>query len=437
MSIEIFYILLVQQLGSYFVVLLGSGLFYFVAIRRLIWSALDPLAIFFFFAAFAAAIPVFLYVQGLIETRYFVGFALSELSLLAGIWIGSGRRTKQKALSVAEQRPVIDAMQIKVLLLATLLLLLFAQTYQLQVDGLAALKEHRLEAYFSDDPVSRAANKLINALRPIAFVVSLYALMVLRQIKWRLATICNIAVVLLSYMMTGAKSSLLAPILLGYLFVRFLRASLSDSLVRMARRVALISFCTAIGFSILVVSLKVDRGFGSALLFLGARLIQGGDAFISAYPNEIVDQVTPPSFIALLSSSLSSSIDGQPVLPIGQQIFYKANGFENLEAPNAWHSIVGYLMFDFPGQLVFSLIIGLVMGGIRQVFTNTHEKGVLTGVFMIPLVLSICSLPQDPQLIIGMLSGHIACWLMLAFLVYAIAKFAESTYELTRIVPSQ
>ncbi|WP_455425038.1 hypothetical protein [Dryocola sp. LX212] len=137
-------------------------------------------------------------------------------------------------------------------------------------------------------------------------------------------------------------------------------------------------------------------------LFVGLmmRFVNSGDVFFMAWPNDFLATVmaSDHAFMALFKDFLGATrIVPQDLLPthIGLVIFDSMYNSEALSGPNARHNVFGLFYFGTFGAIIYSFILGLMVGFIRNKLYYLSGKGVFGLALYVTLAYFACFIEQD------------------------------------------
>jgi len=365
---------------DYAVTLIMTLAVYLFIFRKQINSVFDPLFFATVYGALAGADVVFLWWQGKIDVGYFIQFLITDAAFFLGVLVskpvkeysqtqtGSRRGSRSFVLLSGGERPLLGALYV---VSAITFVVTQAVTYAIQ--GIPILYRSRLD-YYSGGGGIGVLDRILN----VTWLFSCYLLIYRFATKTRsegwprvLDVFVGFALVA-SPVLSGSKSSFISIVFVIYYFRFFHRRDRScgtaDKVLGKLQGATVLFAVAAAAFVISVQGATTDPSLWVATL--GVRFASFGDAFFMAYPSHVVDSIPGrDGFLAVFGGLLATfRIVPYEVVPepLGYVLHRIVYGFDNSTGPNARHNVFGLVFFGQMGSICYSLIIGMIVGFIRN-----------------------------------------------------------------------
>jgi oligosaccharide repeat unit polymerase len=395
---------------TYSVTLVITLAVYLILFRKQINSFFDPLFFAVVFAAFAASDVVFLWWLDVIEPRYFIQFFATEAAFFIGLTMFRPAKPPRSPIKNAGKRSYFvvwhggEKQLLIVLYVLSGITFVVTQAITYAIRGIPILYRSRLE-YYSVGGGIGALDRILN----ITWFTSCYLLMYCLAAKVRVPRVFHafIGVALVtSALLSGSKSTFTAMLFAAFYF-RFLRRGESDqsSFHRSLAKAQKMMFVSTIAASMLVIGVQAATGDPAVLIeSLAVRFASFGDVNFMAYPSHVVDSVPKSSpFLAVFGDMLAPfrlvSYDKTPE-PLGFLLHRIVYGFDDFTGPNARHNVFGLVYFGFVGSILFSLILGMIVGFIRNLLSAFVRPGSAIEPLYVFLAISCVGVTTDFTLVI-------------------------------------
>ncbi|MFD1601610.1 O-antigen polymerase [Flavobacterium artemisiae] len=401
MTNEAFIIHLLESYGTYIIALLISILVFITLYRRIIASIFDPLALQLLSSMFGFSVVLFLFFDNLISQFYFSSYLFTQFAF----WFGFFLFKKTKLVDANFPR-----IRIKNELLLTESCFLVFSTFNVLLQiiayllvGIPLFQESRLETFSGGNGIG-----IISRFLSILVIGGLFtAIATYKQTKKRWIKNCVIAYGILStlfFVLSGSRASFIT-----FLFVLFVYKAVEGERKKGEAKKNL-KLVVIIGIVVvLIMSIKSGDLVSASSDFL-VRIVGSGDVYWSAYPDETIENILPANpFMAIFGDFLASyRIVGWESIPksIGLQLFNMNYPYWDVVfGSNARHNIFGYVYFGYLGSILFSFILGFILGLFRTYgFKKMRNTGIL-GMFFCVLYFQIVSLETDLPYVIGQLNS--------------------------------
>ena len=132
---------------------------------------------------------------------------------------------------------------------------------------------------------------------------------------------------------------------------------------------------------------------------LYVRFASSGDTYFMAYPEHVVDMISSKGgFLAVFGNLLAPfRIVHYEDMPesLGFQIHRIIFGYDDFTGPNARHNVFGLVYFGQIGSMLFSLLLGMSVGFIRNSLSTFVRVGSAAEPLYVFLAISCVSAPVD------------------------------------------
>ena len=177
------------------------------------------------------------------------------------------------------------------------------------------------------------------------------------------------------------------------------------------------AFCSALAV------LSITRGEGvNLLLSLFRSLVNRGDIYMYAYPNEVlerIEQVNP--FLAIFKGPLGQlGIVDKENLPtaLGLQLYRYFYDVNIRMGPNPRHNVFGLLYFDYYSSIIYSFLLGVILGFARNKLYYLLPSTIISGLFYTLSALIISGIESDVTLVIAKLLNCLVVVPFIATIAY-------------------
>jgi hypothetical protein len=178
-------------------------------------------------------------------------------------------------------------------------------------------------------------------------------------------------------------------------------------------------------FPVAIVMISVGANPTSAIQQVGLRLMASGDIFLLGYFDDVMDTIQETSFFkyafypgwGTILKNLGFNII--PPEPIGVDVFaFYTN--RRTSGANGRYNYLAFHFFGLWGGIIYALIIGLLVGYLRNVYKNLNPMNMNYYAFLFIVVLISCSTRLIDDIL---LFGNTSFWALLFLTVsYVIAK---------------
>lgn len=417
-----FGLLLYDNLPLYISILAGSLMLYIVLFRKSYISFLDPYIFNLIYSVFGFSVVIFLYATKSIEVKYLYSYLLTQGAFFAGLF---AFKPLNKSRLVGQNIPRInfeeEGILMKVLFLITAVAFFFAQVISYKLVGIPLLLESRTGAY-ADSGGLGLLGRIIDVLRPATTFMLIYFIFKPgKSFLFKLWLTLFGMFLMLTFALSGSKSLFMSAGFILFIYLLLNAGQLKKNVMSLHKyeRYIIIAGLIFAFFTIVIQSGNNSTDNSSISVFL-YRLVASGDTYYFAYPNHNIETINgSKSFLALFGDIFSVlrivPRDKQPGV-LGIQLFQMFSDSDLITGPNARHNVFGYIYYGFYGSIAFSLIIGLLLGFVRNKLffvLRTNILGQLTFMF---LYINLTLIETDPPVAISGLEN-----ILLIFPVFVVS----------------
>lgn len=410
---------------------------YFVIIRKRIHSVFDPLFINLVFAVFGAATVLFLFFTSAIKTYYFIQFCTTEfLYLICLIAVPEPRadiRLNNAPLTTPSNRRFLQG-----LYLSSVAVFVFSQLVTYAIAGIPLFSDNSRLQYYTGGSGFGLLSRLLDISSFFCWYLIIYRFVYQWKIKFWPA-LCDVLVLLLliaAAVLSGSRSTFINVVFIIFYFrlihCRTPEYSLQRDavLARLQRRILVAALVCAL--LVLMASGRAN-GIGTAVFAFCYRLMSSGDAYFMAYPHGTLSNLDSGNpFLAMFGGALEAVRLVRPTSlpePLGFQLMYQVTGLRILFGPNPRHNVFGLVYFGFAGSMIYSALLGLSVGFVRNVGYRYVRVGGFSELIFVLCAISIVSINTDVNAIIGPVSNLILVSPLLLMLAFALSYSGRTDYH--------
>lgn len=389
-----FYLSIAEE-PFYFAILVAIILgFLLLLFRKHIFSIFDPLLYYIIFTeAFCIADVLFMGYFDIIDKKYVTQYLSSEFALFAGVLL-----FKPRVSHLFSVRTDAQTYSLRPLFRFSLILFVGLNILVYMIRGVPLLVENRLEIY----QVGGGFGLITRMFDVLLVIIFYYLLDVYRQKGWYWREWLTLFVVVAIQILSGAKSAVLTLVFIVSLHA-FYSGALSQGDRRLIRLMKKMTFFAIGGFLVIAQIQISDISIGAQSLTLldqmALRFVNNGDAFVYAYPNNLIESLDGSNPMGALFREYIAffrlASPGELPTHIGLQLSRAFNGFDVNTQTNAKHNIFGYVNFGYFGGILYSLVVGLCIGFLRYKILNRRVTSWKFGVPYILLNLGVLTSASD------------------------------------------
>lgn len=390
MAYENFYFLFYKDLLFNISVLFFTIIIFLLIFKKYFYSLLDPFLIFMIFSSSGYALVFILFFYNQINYYYFIHFILTQLALTIGflsfkpvniVNINKKQKTNIKYMNISKNS--------KIVYFTSIIIYIFLNIFLYIKKGIPLFMESRLNA--TTDGYGLIAS-FINTTSIITLSVLSYKYLI--KYKYNIIDYIFIFCYLIFTIFSGSKSLFLDSIFI-FFYVTFYCSIKLDYLNYMDRFNKLSVKIFFIAFITLIFLLLLSHKDEIPLITIFNRVIMTGDVYMMAYVNNNIDKITGNFFNLSLPYKLIEVFKIDHEESIGSQLIKLVYGIESINGPNARHNIFGYVSFGYYGSIVFSFLIGLLIGFIRNKFIKYFKINIKSMILYVMILYNVLRIELD------------------------------------------
>lgn len=396
-----------------FILCISICIYYFLIIRKYIWDIFDPLLLMFIGAIFASTVPIYMYIEDLLDKEYFFfSYIITELAFLLGFKIFGLSNSKIKINSVDLVTERMKDILYKIYVSIYFVLIIY---FYLKI-GIPLLDfDSHVEAATKSVSMTIVLDSILSVL------VFLYIERLFRR-KINLSIILVGIMIVSTLLLSGSKSSflLIAQNLFFYqLYLRKFNKFEKYSFKKLYVYIFFIAIIVA--FIPIIASLEYIDDWSIIILNLLVRLVGYGDIFAYFYGSGISDIIlNNNSFYNIVIESVGASFRlSDHVEAIGFQIMKEISNSNYVPTgPNTRHNILAIVLFGLYMGPLYSFFIGALVFFIsRWCYKNIIGFNFFTFIIYINIYSKIIALPTE---FMGVLQGIIVNVLLNGIIMYVV-----------------
>jgi len=404
-----FAILLASAPAKYAFALVVSITAYFLIVRKRILSVFDPLLFNLIFASFGAAVVLFLFLTGEIQRYFFLQFCATEfLYLICLVAIPRSHKDKKledRLLTTPHSRRFLQG-----LYLSSAAIFSVSQISAYAVGGIPLFSDNSRLQYYTGGSGFGLLYRVISVSSFFCWYLLIYRFVYRWKIRYWpvIGDFFVLFLLVAGAILSGSKSTFITVAFLIFYFRLIHRRTpqyppTRDRWLSSLQRTVLLT--TSLGaLLVLVISGQAD-GLATAAGAFAYRLAVSGDTYFMAYPHNTLSALNPGNPIfAFFSGPLETFrlvAPGSLPEPIGFQLFRAATGMPGLFGPNPRHNVFGLVYFGLWGSMIYSAVLGLSVGLVRNVGLRFIKIGGFSELVFVLCAISVVSVNTDVNAFIG------------------------------------
>ncbi|RPD40483.1 O-antigen polymerase [Chitinophaga barathri] len=406
------------------------GVIYYFLFRKQVYSLFDPLLIQLFSNVISASTVIFCFLKGIVEYKFLVSFILTELALFAGFFVFK---------PISAQFPTIPPQPLRISLKITSAILFRVAAFLFIVFQLYSYKQIGIPLFSDKSRLTLyEGTGYIFYIIGTAQFITIYLLIdklfrkdfFVNQLGNLFFNVTVLLFTVLTFILSGSKSNLLSLIVAIFAYVLYSpNLGISSDLFEKVRSKLKLLFIASVFFSIMIISITAGTNLGNSILMLLYRIVGYGDIYVMAYHDTVLQQIDPAgSFNYLFGGNLFSFLNHFLFLDIyrpkvlGFQITEIIYGDDLGTGPNARHNIFGYIFYGWAGAILFSFILGLLLGFFRNKLYSKLPKNIFGSLIYAILFIQATALPSDAPFVFNELFYTLLMFAILFTISYLLAK---------------
>ncbi|MFY0253351.1 O-antigen polymerase [Chitinophaga sp. 30R24] len=364
--------LLVSHSGLYLFILLMTGSVYFILLRRIIKTPIDPLFLVIVSTIFGCADVIFMYATNAINIYYFSSFLLTQFAFILGFFSLHSFEHKRIVIASAKRRyPSLELTNINFLVLIGLYVII--QLFVYWKNGIPLFYESRLDYYEGGSGFGIFSRILdVLSLFVCCMLIEWKVMKKLNNVPFLLIWVGGGFFYFLTLILSGSKGSIFT--ILFIVFAYYYVSANIEQILCIWRKYRMLLIIGGLGIVLVIISIQSivnKQQDSSSLILLGYRFIASGDIYWYTYPNSVL--LTYPAsvgggMLTLFNDFLGlfRLIDWNSFPEYPGVYFYKYHHASDLtQGANMRHNIFGLLYFGYIGSIFYSMLLGILGSFIR------------------------------------------------------------------------
>lgn len=386
---------------------------YLLIYRKIYWGIFDPMFFTTLNLAASAFCVYFLYADDKLKPVYGWSFIGTEIALFLGLLIGSA----VPALHMGRQREKLvtngkGITEFDLFVFIVCIAYVIVEAINLKTVGIVLLDtENNHVSAYGGHGIIRA---FLVSFRTLVILTLYYKTLVSKQ-RLNAFEIFICLILLVDLATSGSKGGIVTFFALYFLTTYPLMLHGHIKKIKISWPLLLILAAFPIG----VVMISVGADASSAVQQVALRLMASGDIFLLGYYDDVFASIQESSFFKYAfypgwgTILKNLGFDIVPPEPIGVDVFeFYSN--RRTSGANGRYNYLAYHFFGLWGGFVYALIIGIIVGYIRKLYTklDPSKVGYFGFIFMVTLISCSSRLIDDI-----LLFGNTSFW-ALFFLIW-------------------
>lgn len=387
-----------DNIGLYLLTLLLSFALYYILYRKIYVSIFDPVIFQTIGSMFGFSVVIFLAFIGEIKSFYL----LSYITTQGAFWVGFFSFNQKKTFRL--ETPLVR-MKNEMLLLESCFLVLSVSHIMIQllsykIVGVPLFAAERLDIYASGGGIG-ILGRFVSTMSYSVIFLAFCILKFSHKKSMRLCAIIYGFVYVIFSLLSGSRAGFLPVFIIYFLFCAIVKKKYISP-QKEAGAILILLLC-----GVFLMSIKADS-LESAFVELIVRIIGYGDIYWTAYPNDTIACVdTTKPFQTLFTDVLGTyrivPWDNLPI-PLGRQLYNYMYWDANMGG-NARHNVFALAYLDFGFSLIYSCLLGLLLGFIRsKLFFKMRNIGIL-GMFYVVIYMNVSSVEADAPYVVSLMNS--------------------------------
>lgn len=403
-----FYTTLSENLWLYVLTLTSTiGLLYLI-FRKKLFSVFDPILYYLVITESFCIADVFLMAKSdLIPLKYTIQYFSSEAALFIGFLLFKVRIPSNP---VRPQSKNSTNFELNFLFVISSLLFIGLNIFVYATRGIPLLVENRLEIF----QLGGGFGFITRAFDVLLVIIIYYLFEVHRRRKWNWKEQIILFMVIFMQVLSGAKSAVLTLVFIIsiYVFLSGKWSKFNEHTISFLKKVLAAAI---LGFLIISQIQASDINIGgqnlSVLEQMALRMVNNGDAFVYAYSDNLIDKIDNSSPLSSLFREYIAffrlATPEQLPMHIGLEMSKYFNGLDATTQTNAKHNIFGYVNFGQIGGVIFSFLLGTLIGTFRYKtlawFSSSWKFGIPYIIINLGIITSISDFDNFSRSVINIL----------------------------------
>jgi len=428
-----FYELLLNNSSLYAWLCVAVLLAYGVIFWRTIKSILDPFLLSVFFSAMGTVTVFFLYFTNSLSNEVFLSYVFTLSAYYIGFFTLSRIKIRHKFIIV--EIPDDTSRMMKAALVYFTIAMVVCHCIAYVQRGIPLFMISRLDAFTGGTGFGVVARFMEVT---IVAVIYLYIALLLQRktvgFVWQYHICIFLALIFL--FLSGSKSSVMTitSVLFCYILLNRFNYTLQKlNILQKIKKILPLAILLLLVFSLVVIIIQSTQmeNFDNPFFLLGLRFVHSGDVYWYSFPYNIymkLDSSRPfqSLFVDLLGFLRIYDWKELPEHMGITLMKIQHAGQEATYGPNARINVFGLVYFGLYGSILFSFVVGIIVGFVRFLLVEILPKNFFAGILFTLIYLKVSGFDIDPLLTFTGLNNALLIYplLVLIFLLlFSILNF--------------
>jgi oligosaccharide repeat unit polymerase len=426
-----FYAIVLNNVNLFITIIIGSFILHYLVFRHQITSILDPYFLAVISSVFCTADVVLLYYTDNISHYVFSSYVLTQGAFFLGLYTISFNKILLKLKNGKQPHRNYSHGKTIIAFYFFSFIYLISQILIYVLKGIPLFMQSRLET-FADG----GGSGVLGRITDVTAIFSLYLFFAVIDLKKftssEIPKYLVLCLIFVTFLLSGSKGSFLVVFSVFWCYIIFAFIKNGDYMIFL--RILKTKMKFVVIASIAIVSLIIFIQSQSQIenpeerlnpiFALILRFVHSGDVYWYAYPNNVYLKIDGNrGFAALFNDMLGFlRIYSWTELPEAIGITFKNihHPSDIPQGPNARHNVFGLIYYGFFLSIIFSFILGLILGFVRNKLPYLLNANILGGFIFTYLMIKSSSIDSDPMLTITYITNlvFIFPFIYLAYLVF-------------------
>lgn len=377
-----FFEILVDHIDLYIIILCLSMMSYYYLFRNICRSILDPLFIALLGSMFGTSVVVLLFMTNQIKSVYFISYFLTQFFFIIGLLLVKPDMGYKPEISLRIYK-LNNPLYIKSVFYFSFLVFVVSNAIVYAKLGVPIFLKSRLDLTIEAGGwgiFTRFA--AISAM--IAFYLFLYYIYCEKRKVPKISLYSFFLLYTVTLLLGGSKSGFWN---LAIMYFCFMIVNRNVVKIKSSKKIVLKFLLWGGLFAVVVILITFNNDINQSLIFLIQRFVGYGDVYWHAYPNGYIEDLSSKSpFVVIFGSFLGffRIIDPSQIPePLGYSLAKMFYSLDYVVGPNPRHNVFGYVYFGFYLSILYSFVLGLIMGSIRWCFFKAYNKSVVCKIVIV------------------------------------------------------
>ena len=414
--------LLNDKLGAYLICLGVSIIIYFLIFRKLYLSFLDPLIFSLFISVFGFSLVIFLSVTDKIDNIYLFNYLLTQIAYWIGFFTFKQLNNKTIFTSYTEKIFKDQNTLIKFFFLIVTFFYFIFQVASFTLVGIPLFMSSHVDTYSNSGGLG-FLGRFLDVLKPMEIFILCYLFIfskenfLFRGFSWTV-----MGLVVISLLLSGSKSQflLMGQILFIFFILNATKLIQRYKLLKKIEKItAVAGLFIVLGIFAVQIGERQDTSVFKAFLF---RLVASGDVYHFAYVKHTIEHIDGGNAMLALFGNILGTLRLVPreniPNPLGLTLYNYYYVSDTIAGPNARINVFGYVYFGFIGSIIFSYLIGLFAGFVRNKLFFKLRSSFFGQLFFTLLYLQTMNMETDPSAAVANIENILLILPVILFLMF-------------------